>query len=774
MPSPSKTTLKAAVSRCPASHPAADSQRNSNLSPPRAARIKPAAGILTTGTTAAGRRTARITTTTAACSAAATTSTSRHPLRLRDQNATQTLRAVKPRREATKSPVFTASKMPPYERPPVAGHRQPTVARAVNKPPLTPKIAARAPTSQQPPTLATTPLGRRPPSESTVNASGSRDRDDLTSPVSAFLSSNITPRSGSRQSRVDSVNSTPNSTPNPDRNESLETRSGLGVPGGDDTHRKPALTFSPPSEVGTGAKQDRDSKFFYASDAQKPTPQPTSSRSPPVQQPKPPTFFYANGNVAPERPGAPPVPFSPPLTSLSSQDGLMSKFIYANGAPELQPAAKIGRSPQTSSGSVVSTASRLPTSKQGSIPRATSPVKHQQHAAPPKPGGSTATSPRSPGPVISSQGSNQPSLAKVGADTHARPKSHISTKSGATPEPPATTRRVSAQSSVPSSGSTSPLQTPQPGLTLPPNPASAGFSSLLQAAEDFAGPPEDAQQPESLNSPTKTSSQDGQQATEDLVTNARRERKVQDLEITNASLEAINRTLERQLRKQTAELRRYQRLSRSGRLSFGSTVAGSRVPSESTVDGGGLARAGMGLDDLSEEESEIAAEDAELEELEEEEEDDGDVSGSEASGAGDLSLGANELRQRKRRRDERRLQLDLSKHQQLLVDSQKINQSLKRCLGWTEELIKEGKRALAYQVRVSDVELGGRVLAPEEVEIREREDDEAAEDVTLGDETIHAVDALGGGSLAEADASSAWSKGPQDRDSGIELTADGG
>ena len=67
-----------------------------------------------------------------------------------------------------------------------------------------------------------------------------------------------------------------------------------------------------------------------------------------------------------------------------------------------------------------------------------------------------------------------------------------------------------------------------------------------------------------------------------------------------------------------------------------------------------------------------------------------------------------------RAKDEKRLQLDLSKHQELLIDSQKLNQSLKRCLGWTEELISEGKKALEYQVRVSDIEVGGRVLAPDE------------------------------------------------------------
>ena len=68
-----------------------------------------------------------------------------------------------------------------------------------------------------------------------------------------------------------------------------------------------------------------------------------------------------------------------------------------------------------------------------------------------------------------------------------------------------------------------------------------------------------------------------------------------------------------------------------------------------------------------------------------------------------------------RTHDEERFMSDLARHQELLVDSQKLNQSLKRCLGWTEELIKEGQRALEYSVHVQDIELGGRVLSPEEL-----------------------------------------------------------
>jgi hypothetical protein len=188
----------------------------------------------------------------------------------------------------------------------------------------------------------------------------------------------------------------------------------------------------------------------------------------------------------------------------------------------------------------------------------------------------------------------------------------------------------------------------------------------------------------------------------ELAANARRERKVLDLEITNSSLAAINRTLEREMRKQTAELRRYRRLSRSGRLSIATTASRRSTRGSLPL----IDEDGNPLSDLSEDEDE-------------DEEDDEDEDSSEEESPDDASLSPSAMAEsdaRHRKKDEKRLQLDLSKHQQLLVDSQKMNQSLKRCLGWTEELITDGKKALAYQVRVSDVELGGRVLVPEEVE----------------------------------------------------------
>jgi hypothetical protein len=141
------------------------------------------------------------------------------------------------------------------------------------------------------------------------------------------------------------------------------------------------------------------------------------------------------------------------------------------------------------------------------------------------------------------------------------------------------------------------------------------------------------------------------------------------------------------MRKQNAELRRFRRLSRSGRLSLARHSAVTDVS----------------VSDISD--------------ITSEEDDDDDDEGY----GEDEGQGGEESRLVK---DENRLKLDLRKHQELLVDSQKMNQSLKRCLGWTEELVKEGKRALEYTVRVSEVEVGGRVLVGDE----EGEDDGASED----------------------------------------------
>ena len=89
--------------------------------------------------------------------------------------------------------------------------------------------------------------------------------------------------------------------------------------------------------------------------------------------------------------------------------------------------------------------------------------------------------------------------------------------------------------------------------------------------------------------------------------------------------------------------------------------------------------------------------------------DDGDILSNDSSSA--HSPGS---RTRQRARDERRLMLDLSKHQQMLLDTQKLTQSIRRCLTSTEDLIRDGNKALEYKVGIGDVKLGGRVLTHEE------------------------------------------------------------
>jgi hypothetical protein len=171
-----------------------------------------------------------------------------------------------------------------------------------------------------------------------------------------------------------------------------------------------------------------------------------------------------------------------------------------------------------------------------------------------------------------------------------------------------------------------------------------------------------------------------------------------DLEISNASLLAINKTLEKEMRRQTAELRRYKRLARSGRLSI-ATNGNHSSTSKSGKSDSDAASIVEGEDwEVNESEED---EDTETEKLSEE-----DAGDSEASNDDGKHAEA----------DEKRLTLDLSKHQALLDASSKMNKSLRGCLLITDQLIKEGKKALEYKVRASDVRIGGRILRDEDEE----------------------------------------------------------
>jgi hypothetical protein len=146
---------------------------------------------------------------------------------------------------------------------PDARARQPQLAKAFARQPLTPKVAAKV---AAPPIVS--PLGRR--SQNVQGAAPSQRDDGVSSvgsaaPAAAGFLTNITPRSGTRQNRVESANTTPSGTPNPDKTfdgwESSKPN-GLGV-------SSLALEGSRPSSGGDGS-QEKDSKFFYASDAKSP------------------------------------------------------------------------------------------------------------------------------------------------------------------------------------------------------------------------------------------------------------------------------------------------------------------------------------------------------------------------------------------------------------------------------------------------------------------------------------------------------------------------
>lgn len=322
-------------------------------------------------------------------------------------------------------------------------------------------------------------------------------------------------------------------------------------------------------------------------------------------------------------------------------------------------------------------------------------------------------------------------------------------------------RRRSATTLDPSINATSPLSQESTPLSLanlgkPPADLPSIDASLEPTEETGGHAPSDGPL-----SPTKSVSE--------LAADARRERKVLDLEISNSSLLAINSSLEREVRRQKAELKRFRRLSRAGKFGF--------APNERA------ARLSEGLSTLGEEDEFEYEDDSELglasiADGDDDLSDDDDESESVTSGGEPLSPGAREDKDKARlEKDEQRLRVDIEKHKELLVQSQMMNQSLKRCMYATEEMINEGKKALQYSVRVSDVKLGGRILTDNDDEDDDENRDNSVPDIEVEDETLQGANFgddhdhakgfldvwsnLGGGSFEGSEGG--------DRDSGIEV-----
>ena len=584
---------------------------------------------------------------------------------------------------------------------------------------LKPKLASNR-TAKTPltPRLAATP------SAASYNSNGSTPRappavQENVTPVKAFLGSNVTPRSSSRKSRVGVESASPASTPTSSRPASSighaerEQSAGYngfaptgsnGLQGGvrprsiagqsNQTTPTPRLPLASSVHSAVGTSQSAGASraasvvsplFFHASEAR-----------PPQQAPvkKAPTFLYADGKQDDA-----PRTVEAPAALLSD-----SKFFHADAIPDAKKPPVLTSSPMSASPESLS---------------------FDQPSAPPR---------RDPSPTKDwAHLSYRKGASQVMRPSLTSRNSALSNLSGPkTPEIPNPSRRSSAASAIGRSHGKSASVSSIDSIVDPRkrnsvDPSSATIPSPLNTEQRIvnAGSPIQDAAPvlshagvrfTGLSSPGQTSptkpagGQSPLEMMNELAANARRERKVLDLEISNSSLLAINRSLEKEARKQKAELRRFRRMSRAGRFSM-DTIN----PSETYTVAGGSHMAD--LSDMSEEE----------EATEPPEEEEEDLDSSEAS-LDETQLSVSALAERdeaQRLRDEKRLQLDLSNHRELLLDSQKMNQSLKRCMNWTEQLIKDGQKAIEYKVHIGDVQLGGRVLVKEEDEDDESHGEES-------------------------------------------------
>lgn len=544
---------------------------------------------------------------------------------------------------------------------PLAKPFTPTLSAAFNrtsKSPLTPKLA--------------NPGGYRTPKRLAPSEHPSSTPDAETA---SFLSVNITPRSGSRNSRRDGFPS-PSNAPSSVQSSPQVQYSHAGVAhvassGGYRTERSPArsngklepsrgnrartLTTERPNTPRPNSYSDSSTSrmFFHAYDARSPNSSEVDIRSKQLSKPSSPAaFVYANGEHEEPTQGEEANITAPTVKRRS----------IGSSRPALAPKALPAASPRLRPAKLADSAARLSdaTSQVSSQRDDISEVSSQAHSS-----FSGAFPARPPIPAVRHIKSS--SLDSASSSVHPKEGLKPSPIIVSTVESPVEAECAASDS--------------MPGLR--PRILSNGSMTSVDTHLSAAA-----------QSPVKS---DTGQANNDVVLNARIERKILDLEISNSSLLAINRTLEREMRKQNAELRRYRRLSRSGRLpmapstrSFSGTSLGTTNELDEEASELSSIRSPEELSDYSDEDSTL---------------DEGVVSPD--------SLADHDARHRVK--DEKRFFIDLAKHQELLADSQKINQSLKRCLGWTEELIKEGKKALEYSVHVNDVQLGGRVLTPDEL-----------------------------------------------------------
>ena len=537
-------------------------------------------------------------------------------------------------------------------------------------------------------------------------------------PVKPFLNSNITPRSGSRKARAETASPTPNGTPTGMSNvprpvssgerremptEDAQATNGLGLRIASNGRRSKtgSVTSDGPSSsissrpmlmernsASSIDSPDNPPKFFRADDVKASIPsKPASERSLPqgglaeYTRPEDENPLFARSSS---------------FGNGSSTEEQRPKFFYANDANGSKSPPLRFANGMTSHRPPLQTIHSANTAN--TPPRASSPLKDE---VVPQTFVATKPSPRRHTRLVSNGGSTVQSQQGTSSG-NGNVSRRASLNSAKQPYTTSRGRSTSVNSSGPSPprktnigpSEANPIQRTRPASLIGVNgalPQNANAPTTTQ--ELFHNPVFSPPQ-----SPTKApgAGQSKIDHMNELAANARRERKVLDLEISNSSLLAINRTLEREMRKQTAELRRFRRLSRSRRLS---------IPPSRSVSG----------------KKSILAEgtDRSLLDSDEEEEDDMDDVSSNLSSTSAASRPSfrNAHAGHNRFQDPERIELDLAAHRALLQDSQILNMSIKRCLEQSENLLENGKRALAYFAEAPEPEnLGPRVLTPDEVE----------------------------------------------------------
>lgn len=650
--------------------------------------------------------------------------------------------------------------------------------RPGNRTPLTPRLAASAASSTPPSATQRTPTVK---SDGPTITPRAKQPLDGTPVKETFGNGNVTPRSSARQSKVGSASTTPSQagdSPNVARPRSAiasanGTIVGLGVNGGSRAGNSPnvarprsviasangiiaglgvngasqgAIRKGPLSDTGLAkssvpfvrspvqsdsgiapVEDSIDSRFFHASDLSKTEPAP--KRPEPKKHA---SFVYADGQS--EAQSNAPRQATSPVLSTTSQKRTSGQWSRLGAEP--QSTSHPSKSPPVLPPglSTLSSASPFFAAAVGATAhkaRSPSPPKDNIHLSYRK-GASQIIGSR-PSPIPSSMQAHDSSAAQISPilASHRKSTSLSSIDSGSSHQ---SRRRSGTTFDAPASP---PAAQGTKSATVP----RAATSRRISVVMPIDTPPHlvDAGLSDGPMSPTKSIAE--------LAADARRERKVLDLEISNSSLLAINASLEREVRRQKIELKRFRRLSRAGRFSFAPldpTRPGGlgTLNEEGDLDGDGDFAAAFGppsgftdiYDDFSDDDDDE----------EEEEEDSSFASGDTTS----PDARQQQVKPERLAKDERRLRFDMEKHKELLVQSQMMNQSLKRCMYATEDMMAAGRKAMQYRVRVSDVKLGGRILTghdeDEESGEGEIEDIEVEDDfdtsLTSAEAESHAAD----------------------------------